>query len=106
MGAVADLDEASAGDWSLVMEWAWVLQSAWRWQWCRRRRRRSAACRRLDCDHHWRPCLEEAYCRVGSLRRLIGIKPEVIQCAKANRVSVLILRKGFGVPGDRSSWSE
>ena len=51
---------------------------------------------------HWRPCLEEAYCRVGSLRRLIGIKPEVIQCAKANRVSVLILRKGFAVPSDRS----
>ena len=31
-GAVAELDEASAGDWSLVLEWAWVLQSAWRWR--------------------------------------------------------------------------
>ena len=29
-GAVTELDEASAGDWSLVMEWAWVLQ--WPWQ--------------------------------------------------------------------------
>ena len=28
-GAVAELDEASVQDWSLVMEWAWVLQSVW-----------------------------------------------------------------------------
>ena len=34
---------------------------------------------------------------------MIGIKAEVVQCAKANRVSVLILPKGFGVPSDRSS---
>ena len=33
------------------------------------------------------------------MRRLIGVKPEVIQCAEANRVRVLILRKRFAVPG-------
>ena len=32
------------------------------------------------------------------MRRLIGIEPEVIQCAKANCVCVRILRNGFGVP--------
>ena len=31
-------------------------------------------------------------------RRLIGVKPEVIQCAPADRVRVLILRKRFAVP--------
>ena len=30
---------------------------------------------------------------------MIGIEPEVIQCAEANRVRVLILRKRFAVPG-------
>ena len=30
---------------------------------------------------------------------MIGVKPEVIQCAEANRVGVLILRKRFAVPG-------
>ena len=34
--------------------------------------------------------------------RLIGIKPEVIQRAKANRVGVLILRKRFRVPRYRT----
>jgi hypothetical protein len=32
---------------------------------------------------------------------LVGIEPEIIQCAPANRISVLIGRKGFRVPGDR-----
>ena len=32
---------------------------------------------------------------------MIRIKPEVIQGAKANRVRVLILSKGFRAPGDR-----
>ena len=36
------------------------------------------------------------------MRRLIGIKPEVIQRAEANRVGVLILRKRFRVPGNRA----
>ena len=30
---------------------------------------------------------------------MIGVKPEVIQCAEANRVGILILRKRFAVPG-------
>ena len=30
--------------------------------------------------------------------RLIGVKPEIIKCAPANRICVLILRKCFGVP--------
>jgi hypothetical protein len=29
------------------------------------------------------------------VRRLVGVKAEVIQCAPANRVGVLILRKGL-----------
>ena len=35
------------------------------------------------------------------MRRLIGIEPEVIQRAPANRIRVLILRKCFSVPSDR-----
>ena len=67
MGAVADLDEASArGLGPCAMEWPGVAVGVA----VACRRRRSAARRRLDCNHHWRPCLEEAYCRVGSLRRL------------------------------------
>ncbi len=30
---------------------------------------------------------------------MIGVKPEVIHCAPADRIRVLILRKGFAVPG-------
>ena len=33
MGAVTELDEASAKDRSLVLEWAWVLQSLSPWPW-------------------------------------------------------------------------
>ena len=33
---------------------------------------------------------------------MIGIKPEVIQRAKANRIRILILRKSFRVPSDRA----
>ena len=57
---------------------------------------------RLDRNHHRRACLEVADCRTGTLRRLIGIEPEIIQRAAANRVGVLILRKRFGVPSDRA----
>ena len=39
---------------------------------------------------------------IGRAFRLVRIKPEVIQRAKANRVRVLILRKRFRVPGDRA----
>ena len=56
----------------------------------------------LDGNHHWRACFEEADCRIGVLWRLIGIEPEVIQRAEANRVGVLILRESFRVPGYRA----
>ena len=82
-----------------------------RWGRCRRRRRRWAGRRRrrrrwcryvprsLDYNWHGRAGLKVAYRRIGWIGRLIGIKPEVIQRAEANRVRVLILRKSFGVPG-------
>ncbi len=87
--------------------------------WCRRERSRSRSSRSssrgssssrrrcwrdttahgsLDCNSGGRSCLEEADSSVGTLRRLIGVKPEVIQCAEANRVGVLILCKRFAVP--------
>src|SRR4029077_523321 len=63
----------------------------WRWR---------PTCRGLDCNHHRRTCFEEPDRGIGRLRRLIGVKPEVIQCAPANRVRVLVLRKRFRVPGN------
>ena len=32
---------------------------------------------------------------------MIGIKPEIVQCPKPDCIRVLVLRKGFAVPGDR-----
>src|ERR1700751_5899635 len=34
------------------------------------------------------------------MRRLVGIEPEIIQCAPANRIGVLVLRKGFRRPAN------
>ena len=48
------------------------------------------------------PSLKVSYHGVGWVGRLISIEPEVIQRAEANGVGVLILCKGFGVPGDRA----
>ena len=31
---------------------------------------------------------------------MIGVEPEIIQCAPADRIGILVLRKGFAVPGD------
>ena len=52
------------------------------------------------------PVLKKSDCRIGGLRRLVGVKPEVVQCAPANRVRVLILCKRFRVPGYGTSTSE
>src|SRR5204863_3270439 len=35
---------------------------------------------------------------IGFLRRLIGVEPEVVECAPANRICVLVLRKCLCVP--------
>ena len=45
------------------------------------------------------PVLKKTWCRVGSLRWLVGIEPEVIQRAPANSLGILILRKRFCLPG-------
>jgi len=101
------------GAWSRCGCRPWSRTSSRRWCWSGRsgcgggsgcswgrRRCRRAARRGLNCNHNWRSGLEEADRRIGILR-LIGIKPEVIQCAPANCVGVLVLRKGFGCPSYR-----
>ena len=78
----------------------------WRCSWrrcrrragCRRGSRRAATHWRLDRNGHRRTCLEVADRSKGVLRRLIGVKPEIIKCAPANRICVLILRKCFTGP--------
>jgi hypothetical protein len=54
----------------------------------------------LDCDYHRRTRFEEPDIGIGSLWRLIGIEPEVIQRAKANGVSGLVLCECFTVPSN------
>jgi len=73
----------------------------WRWAGCRCRgwRRQRNISSGLNPNKRRRAGLKVAYHRVRWIGRLIGIKPEVIQGAEANRVGVLILRKSFGVPG-------
>ncbi len=82
-------------------------RGGWCWSRCRACRRgwagRAASHRCLDPNRHRCSCLEEADHRTDSLRRLIRIKPEVIQRAEANRVGILILRKSLRAPGDRAS---
>jgi hypothetical protein len=56
----------------------------------------------LDYNRHGRPGFEKANGGIRGIWRLVGIKPEVIQRAEANRVGVLILRKGFRAPSDRA----
>ena len=80
--------------------WGWSIsrcrrrRGSWCWSRCRACRRRCAGraashgC--LDPNRHRCSCLEEADHRTDSLRRLIRIKPEVIQRAEANRVGILI----------------
>ena len=71
-----------------------LSESQLRSQWCRRWRGVPPS-RCLDRNHHRRTRLEKADCRIGTLRRLIGVEPEIIQCAPANRVGVLILSQTF-----------
>ena len=115
-GEAEELGEALGTGWALASEWAAEWQSllplrgrgvAVRCRWrssCRgsgsRCWRWRPTCRGLDCNHHRRTCFEEPDRGIGRLRRLIGVKPEVIQCAPANRVRVLVLRKRFTVPGN------
>jgi hypothetical protein len=49
-------------------------------------------------NRHGRAGLKVTYCCVHTLRRLVSVKPEIIQRAPANRIGVLILRKCFAVP--------
>ena len=51
--------------------------------------------RSLDVHTNWGAGLKEAYRCVGRIGRLVGIEPEVVQCAEANRIGVLVLRKRF-----------
>ena len=57
--------------------------------------RRAAPCWCPDGNRHGRACLKEAYCCVRRFWRLIGVEPEVVQCAAANRIRVLILSQKF-----------
>ena len=55
----------------------------------------------MNLNRYWRARLKEPdVCSAISWRRG-GIKSEVIQCAEANRVSVLVFYKGLAVPGGR-----
>ena len=78
--------------------WSWRCSRGWCWCWCRCR---SATLGRLDFDSHGRSSLKEANCRVGSLWRLVGVEPEVIQRAEANGIGVCVLRDSFAVPSYR-----
>ena len=97
---------SGARSWWRTKPWCWRRPRSRCWRGCsscRRCRRgswRGAASRCLDRNHHRRTCLEEADRCIGLLWRLIGVEPEIIQCAPANRVGVLILRKCFRAPGN------
>ena len=85
---------------------SWSRRSRRRRRWtgcrCRSRRRQRNVSSSLNSNKRRRAGLKIAYRRVRWVRRLIGIKPEVIQGAKANRVGILILGKRFRGPGDRA----
>ena len=89
--------------------WRWPFPGYWSASGCgsrprsrsRSRSRCRATLRRLDFDSHWRTGLKEPNCRVGSLWRLVGVEPEVIQRAEANGIGVCVLRDSFAVPSYR-----
>ena len=70
------------------------------WTWPRRRRWTFWS-RALDLNENWRACLEEPYRRSRGVRRLVSIKPEIIQRAPADRIRVRVLDKGFRAPSHR-----
>src|SRR5215831_9213916 len=78
--------------------WCRGWRCCWSWRCCWGRRRRWDLARGLDQGENWRACLKEAHRRIGKVRFLVGIEPEVIQCAKANRIGVLVLRKCLSIP--------
>jgi len=84
--------------------WGRCRRRRWRWAGCRCRcwRRQRNISSGLNPNKRRRAGLKVAYRRVRWIGRLIGIKPEVIQSAEANRVGILILRESFRAPGDRA----
>jgi len=77
------------------------------WRWCGGRCRCSGRCRcggwgalkwSQDLNRRWRAYLKETYCPIRGLRRLVCIKPKIIQRAPANRIGVLIGCKRFALP--------
>src|SRR5882762_1277381 len=54
--------------------------------------------RALDGNSDWRSRLEEADCRIRSLRRTVRIETEIIQSPEAGGVRILVLRKGLRAP--------
>ena len=66
---------------------------------CRRRITRSRA---LNPNDNGRSCLEEAERRIRTLGWSVGIEPEIVQRAPADRIRVLVLRESFRVPGQRT----
>src|ERR1044072_535151 len=85
----------------------------WRRSRCRRRCRRNAwarcwsgsrrrVCQDWSFDHneHRRPCFKETYRCSCRMWRLVGIEPEIVQGAPANRIRVLVLCKGFRRPAN------
>ncbi len=86
--------------WRRCRRWCRCGSRAGRWCGGWRRQRNVSSC--LNSNNRRRAGLKVAYRRVGWVGRLIGIKPEVVQRAEANRVGVLILRKSFRVPRDRA----
>src|SRR5439155_9333524 len=49
---------------------------------------------------HGRAGFQVADGRIRTLRRLIGVEAEIVQCPPANRIGVLILREGLSIPSD------
>ena len=64
---------------------------------------RRASHRRLDCDHRRRSCFKVSHRRIDSLRRLICVKSEIVQCAEADSIRIGVLYNSLAVPSDRST---